>query len=225
MQYLVFDIECCDGQTICEFGYVVANEELEPIEKGCMLINPAKPFNLHNRSRSKGIDLHFEEKEYRNSPKFPVFYERIKDILEAKDRKVIGFSTHDDVNYLAVACDRYGLKRINFEYADSQIIYAVLFGDGKRASLEKTAEALSLSTDDIALHCSVDDALLTLRVVKKMCSLRNADFEELNQRFIREREQSRRHIEDVRVNLGDMIKQKGISLAATLDPQSDKFSD
>lgn len=32
MDYLFFDIECCDGRNICEFGYVVADENLKPIK-------------------------------------------------------------------------------------------------------------------------------------------------------------------------------------------------
>ena len=28
MRYLCFDIECCDGQHICEFGYVITDENL-----------------------------------------------------------------------------------------------------------------------------------------------------------------------------------------------------
>lgn len=27
MRYLAFDIECCDGKHICEFGYVITDEK------------------------------------------------------------------------------------------------------------------------------------------------------------------------------------------------------
>lgn len=46
MDYLFFDIECCDGRNICEFGYVVADENLKPINKDIILINPDARFNL-----------------------------------------------------------------------------------------------------------------------------------------------------------------------------------
>ena len=35
MRYLSFDIECCDGRSICEFGYVITDESFNIIEKDC----------------------------------------------------------------------------------------------------------------------------------------------------------------------------------------------
>lgn len=33
MRYLAFDIECCDGKHICEFGYVITDEKFNIIKK------------------------------------------------------------------------------------------------------------------------------------------------------------------------------------------------
>ena len=46
MNYLVFDIECCDGRHICEFGYVLADAAFRVLERGVMTIAPEKPFDL-----------------------------------------------------------------------------------------------------------------------------------------------------------------------------------
>lgn len=33
MRYLFFDIECCNGRNICEFGYVITNDKFNILEK------------------------------------------------------------------------------------------------------------------------------------------------------------------------------------------------
>lgn len=40
MKYLSFDIECCDVQHICEFGYVIIDEQLNVLERDRITINP-----------------------------------------------------------------------------------------------------------------------------------------------------------------------------------------
>lgn len=46
MRYLSFDIECCDGQHICEFGYVLIDEKFNILERDCITINPEYKFKL-----------------------------------------------------------------------------------------------------------------------------------------------------------------------------------
>ena len=46
MEYLFFDIECCDGNHICSFGYVIINSDFEILEKRDLVINPEKVFKL-----------------------------------------------------------------------------------------------------------------------------------------------------------------------------------
>ena len=59
MRYLAFDIECCDGKHICEFGYVIADDKFKILEKDIILINPESRFDLAERSGSKGLNLFF----------------------------------------------------------------------------------------------------------------------------------------------------------------------
>lgn len=42
MRYLFFDIECCNGRDICEFGYVITDTEFNVLEKNDFTINPEK---------------------------------------------------------------------------------------------------------------------------------------------------------------------------------------
>lgn len=42
MRYLFFDIECCNGRNICEFSYVINDDEFNISEKKDIIINPKK---------------------------------------------------------------------------------------------------------------------------------------------------------------------------------------
>ena len=64
MKYLFFDIECCDGAHICEFGYVLTNDKFEILDRDFFLINPEKEFNLTGRKDQRDLQLHFSEEEY-----------------------------------------------------------------------------------------------------------------------------------------------------------------
>ena len=178
MRYLIFDIECCDGKHICEFGYVIANEQFEIIEKKVLLINPDKPFDLTNREGQKDLTLFFSEEEYYAAPLFPVYYDEIRRILEAPDQIVIGHSVANDAIFLRTACKRYKKRPINFNFVDSQKLYSEFSGDKARVSLETTEELLNLGKPQF-LHKSDDDALLTMQLIAKICSVLEMTLQEL----------------------------------------------
>ena len=102
MKYLSFDIECCDGQHICEFGYVLIDEQFNVLERDCITINPEYKFKLTGRERESDISLAFPEEVYYNSPTFDFYYERIKSIFTMSDCQIIGFSLSNDVKYAQV---------------------------------------------------------------------------------------------------------------------------
>lgn len=74
MRYLAFDIECCDGVHICEFGYVIADGNFNVIEKEVITINPQLRFRLTGRSGGRDIELSFTEEQYYGSPIFTEYY-------------------------------------------------------------------------------------------------------------------------------------------------------
>ena len=57
MRYLAFDIECCDGKHICEFGYVITDEKYNIIKKFVITINPESKFNLVGRPGGRDLYL------------------------------------------------------------------------------------------------------------------------------------------------------------------------
>lgn len=168
MRYLIFDIECCDGKHICEFGYVIANENFEIQEKQVLLINPEYPFNLKDRPGQDDLELYFSEEEYYSSPIFPCRYEAIKELIEYEDQIVIGHSISNDIGFLRTACRKYKLAPIDFSFLDSQCVYSEFSNHKNPVSLENAEKILKLNKPEY-LHKSDDDAKLTMELVQSVC--------------------------------------------------------
>ena len=164
MKYLSFDIECCDGQHICEFGYVLIDELFNVLERDCITINPEYKFNLTGRERESDISLAFSEDVYYSSPTFDFYYERIKKILTAPDCQIIGFSLSNDAGFLATAYELYGKDPIGFTYYDFQKLYQGYTKAKNRTSVEGFVEELQIS--DIKLHKSDDDSWAVIRALQ-----------------------------------------------------------
>lgn len=211
MKYLFFDIECCDGKHMCEFGYVIANKNFETLEKECILMDPQNKFYLTGRPGGRDIALSFSEEEYKKNPPFSEHYDRIKALVEDRKATVVGFSTRNDFRYLSIACDDCARVRFAFPYFDIQRIFAFLYGDGRRTSLEKAAEALGIPID-VTLHRSVDDAYLTMLVAKEMCVRRDMNVIQLNKLAEDTRRASRNHVEEVHSSIADALALKGIDV-------------
>ena len=78
MRYLFFDIECCNGRNICEFGYVITDDKFNILEKKDTTINPENKFNLIGRPGHRDLYLCYDESVYYKSYKFPYYYDEIK---------------------------------------------------------------------------------------------------------------------------------------------------
>lgn len=179
MRYLFFDIECCDGAHICEFGYVLADENLALIDRKNMTINPEKEFKLTGRpNRRPDIQLHYREKTYYRSKTFDYFYDSIKALLQGPDQTVIGYSLFNDAKFIRTACERYGLPMIAFSYTDAQQIYGKHIQSKNQVSLEKACADFGIEESD-HLHKSDDDALFTLKLMRAMCGRLDMSLPEL----------------------------------------------
>ena len=164
MKYLSFDIECCDGQHICEFGYVLIDEQFNVLERDCITINPEYKFKLTGREKESDISLAFPEEVYYNSPTFDFYYERIKKVLTTPDCQIIGFSLSNDAGFLATAYELYEKEPISFTYYDFQKLYQGYTKAKNRTSVEGFVEELQIS--DIILHKSDDDSWAVIRALR-----------------------------------------------------------
>jgi hypothetical protein len=168
MKYLVFDIECCDGKHICEFGYVISDENFKVLKKEYFIINPDKPFNLKGRPDQDDLELCFPEETYYAGKLFPAYYEKIKELLTAKDRIIIGHAVSNDAAFLRTACQRYKLAPLNFSFFDSQRAYSEFSNYKGQISLENVQIKFNLEKPKF-LHKSDDDAILTLQLIQSLC--------------------------------------------------------
>ena len=180
MRYLFFDIECCDGAHICEFGYVLTDEHFDVLKKENILINPETTFMLIGRKNGYDLRLTHSDIAYNWEPNFKFYYDKIKEILTADNQIIAGFSTENDAKFLNIACVRNNLPIIKFEYCDVQKAYATQF-IGKpchQRSLENVAKDMGLKVTD-KLHESSEDAFLTMQIAKEICTRKNISMQQI----------------------------------------------
>lgn len=176
MQYLSFDIECIEGQfklgNLCEFGYVLADENFNIIEQENILIKPVKvPSKLLCK-----LPFSYSMDEYVKAPPFEANYDKIKSLLERKDTIVVGHAIHNDVYCVNRACAVHDLAAPNYKYVDSQIVYAVFKGKTEIMSLDKIAEELEI---DFVHHRADEDARVALMTIKRVLEETKLDFKAL----------------------------------------------
>ncbi len=168
MRYLFFDIECCNGRDICEFGYVLTDTNFQVTEKKNIPMNPDKGFELSGRGDDTGIKLFYTEEQYQACPTFPAFYEEIKALITAPEQIIVGHAISNDAGFIRIACQRYNLPPIDFSFSDTQRMYREFYHCDYSIALDKAVETLQIEQADF-LHKSDDDSLLTMRVAQAMC--------------------------------------------------------
>lgn len=205
--YLFFDIECAncfDGEgKICSFGYIITDKEFNILEEKDIIINPEAEFDRYllykNKRGKKDCSLAYPPSLYRMQNNFPYYYKRIKKLLTAGERKIVGFAPSNDVNFLISSCIRYKLEPIKFSVFDIASIIkrtdnAISKEDSEqeRTRLQDYALKYQVDTSDITAHKSVDDAKVTMRVTQALCKKLNTALPNLlvaNKGFITSTEQ------------------------------------
>ena len=184
MDYLFYDIECSDGRHMCSFGYVITDEYFNILEKADILINPEAIFHTgawskKNREKDPGIELAYPKERFKANPTFTARYERIQRLLQHDDRKIIGFSHHNDALFLTVACKRYELPVIDYKFYDAQEMFGESRNIVNQVALNAIAEALEVDLSKLVQHRSDDDAEASMLVTKALCEDLGLTLEEL----------------------------------------------
>ena len=183
MKYIYYDIECSDGFHMCSFGYVVADENFNVLEKEDILMTPEAVFHTgawgKNREKDPGIELGYPKEAFRKSPKFPKHYQRIRALLSDEDVKIIGFSHNNDALFLSKACKRYSLPPIPYRFYDVQDMYGELFDKKNQVALNTIAEELNVDLTGLVMHRSDEDSLVTMLVAKALSEREGVGIEEL----------------------------------------------
>ncbi|MBR5280598.1 MAG: 3'-5' exonuclease [Clostridia bacterium] len=169
MKYLFFDIECAncyDGAgKICEFGYVLTDENFAVLEEKSLKINPRAPFDKKGFGMG-GIHLEHPFAFYKTQPDFPYFYPRIQQLLCSPDHLVVGHGTENDVRFLLNECERYDMLPLDFKFYDTCELAKVLYGRTNNLNLKALYGEFCGHDDVEQNHRSLEDAYMTRDVAK-----------------------------------------------------------
>lgn len=179
MKYLFFDIECCDGVHMCSFGYVIINKNFEILDKKDLVMNPEAKFNLGGYRKNPRIDLAYNEDTFIKQKSFKNFYDKIKELLTAKDTILLGHSIKSDLQYLKIACERYDLPILDLKVYDTQNFYYQLNNKYSSRSLDNIIKDLEIDISDLFEHKSDDDAYMSMLVTEDICKRLNCSIDEL----------------------------------------------
>ena len=166
---LFFDTECanCNNHIakICEFGYVLTDDDLNIIETNNLLINPRDKFNTYGFKKA-GIQLSYKTSVYQSSPDLKERYSKIKALLTNPNTVVYGFSTQSDADYLLTDFKRNSLPQINFEFYDVKSLFEVYLERTGKLSLDSIYAESGMENGDIVHHEARNDAFMTLACFK-----------------------------------------------------------
>jgi DNA polymerase III alpha subunit (gram-positive type) len=169
MKYLFFDIECANcfkGKgKICEFGYILTDENFTIISEESIKINPSAPFDVKGFAM-RGIKFEKPFEYYRKQPSFKDFYSKIKELLQAPDYIVVGHGVENDARYLIDECERYKLPNIDFKYCDTCELAKIICKREKGLKLEQIYKDLCHVSIEKQPHRSLEDAFMTMEIAK-----------------------------------------------------------
>ncbi|MBO7178437.1 MAG: hypothetical protein J6V69_04985 [Clostridia bacterium] len=167
MKYLFFDIECSDGMRICEFGYVITDEQYNVLEREVIPMNPESKFEVLERRGKPALELYYTETYYKMCPTFPFYYDKIKGLLQDSDMISVAHDGENDCKFLRVACSRYGLDEIELSFVDSQAFSEYVHNEYGNISLERAIEKYNLAKP-VFLHRSDEDSYLVCQLIQKL---------------------------------------------------------
>lgn len=180
MNYLFFDCEfasCKGGQEkICEFGYVMVDENFKVLYKGNIIINP----NIKNADWDwyalKKI-LTRRKEQYENMLLFPAYYKKIAALIQNANF-ILGHTIEADVHALNCEFQRYNLPCLNFDFFDIKEMYKSYNDTKKSVSVENILSELGIKGDDNK-HDAEADAYNTMLELKTILEKLEFKLEEM----------------------------------------------
>lgn len=168
MKYLFYDLEFASqlhGKSkICEFGYVVTNEEFEITDEGNFIIDPNIPYYEWDRYVVSHL-LNRKKSAYLKSPLFDAYYSQIEELITSADF-VFGHSLNGDAKSLNDELERYHLPAINYEFYDVKNFYKQYSNIRRDVSVTDILKELNIDGDDRAHDAQVDSYNVMLELKK-----------------------------------------------------------
>ena len=183
--FLFFDCECAnifDGVgKICSLGYVLTDDEFNIIEAEDVVMNPETEFDWYLFSSKNSCQLAYSKDYFRSKPNFEYYYKRLKKLFTNGNCFVAGFAVGNDVGYVNSACERYYKEFINYRAFDVALLCEKIFNSKKK--LFEWAKFLNCDITDLESHKSVDDAMTTMLVFKKICEKESLSPEQIMKNY------------------------------------------
>ena len=169
MKYLFFDLEYATSKggniKICEFGYVITDEDFKIQERDNFIINP-NIFREEWDWRVVRTILTRRVSEYENSPKFDEYYDDLVKLIKSADY-VFGHSINGDAKALNCDCQRYGLPSIDFKFYDIKEFYKHYNSSKNDTSVVNILNDLEIEGEE-GEHDAEVDAVNTMYEFKAM---------------------------------------------------------
>ena len=213
MRFVAFDIESSDGYfysgSLCEFGYVVADENFTILEQKNILVRPIK----NDFVSMQHIKLSYPIEMYKKADTFVDSYKGIYDLLCAEDVIVVGHAVNNDIVCINSACKINTLPVFSFKFIDTQSLYKQFMDKPNVMSLDKIASEIG---EEFLHHRADEDARMSLLTLFYIMKQKKMNINEL--------------IEDMQITLGVNDKgkitpfrvQNAVCNAYSLDSKSSK---
>ena len=176
MKYLFFDCEFATSkggiEKICEFGFVVVDENFNVIMKDNIIINPNIQRNEWDYRVVRKI-LTRKIYQYEDRLTFPAYYKKIAALINSSDY-VLGHSLSGDAHALNCECQRYGLPSLNYEFYDIKEFYKTYNASKEDTSLKNIMASLEIEGDSNSHDAGADayNTMLELKVMMKKLEMK-----------------------------------------------------
>ena len=183
--FVFFDCECAntfDGVgKICSLGYVITDDDLNVIESEDLVLNPECEFDWYLLSGKGECKLAYSKDYFRIKPNFEAYYKDIKKLFTTGNRYILGYAVGNDVGFVNSACERYNEPYINLRAFDIEPLLNQIYGEKKK--LKEWAEFFGVNVAKFMSHKSVDDAMMTMLCLKKLCEQQGKSAETILQEY------------------------------------------
>ena len=183
MKFLFFDLEYASstGATkICEFGYVMTDENFNVLKRDNFVINP--------KLRRKDWDWYALRKvltkeliEYESGLDFKTYYPLIKALINEADY-VVGHTIDGDAKALNDDCKRYNLPSLDYDFYNTKLLFEIINNTNKDISVINILKFYNVQGEENAHDAGVD-AYNTMLGLKIMLEKLNINFNDAIQTY------------------------------------------
>jgi DNA polymerase III epsilon subunit-like protein len=181
MKIVFFDMEFANGKipgSVYSIGYVQTDHRFKLTEPQTdLLMNPDCEWNAYVRTHI----LAYPMRVVKEAALFPVYYKRLKRLL-CKADLVVGFAVKNDTVALRRACERYGLKPLEFDCLDMERVCKTYQDHPDAHGLSGYVRAYC-GEEPKNQHRSDGDAYATMMLLRAICELHGLSPKKIKQEF------------------------------------------